>query len=342
MRVLAMLHLYTPQHNAGAETTAHQLLKALVRGGHHASVQLSQVHPMFDTGPYTYEGVNVFPYRDQADPLRWIESDQPPDLIVSHLENTIRASILGKMHGIPSVALMHNNHGKSKADLRWGAGLVVYNTEWMRADVETWWADTQGDTPPWGIVVRPPIYPAEYRVTPPSAAAGYITLINLSDEKGQGVFYALAERFPKLRFLGVCGAYAEQVVRRDLPNVTIVPHVHPEEMGAEVYARTRVLLMPSEYESYGRAGVEAACSGIPTIAHPTPGLLESLGAGGIVVDRDDVDAWADELQRLTARKAWVTASLNTAGIRDRLTTGEDLARWVDAAETIARAPVPVG
>jgi glycosyltransferase involved in cell wall biosynthesis len=267
-----------------------ELLKALVARGHQCSVQLSMPHPMFATGPYTYEGVNVHPYQDQFDPLKWLAMPEKPELIVAYLENTLRASILGDMHNIPVAVVLHNGHTKSFADLRWGCKLAVYNTEWMRTDAELWWRTYHSDTPPPGIVVHPPIDRERYRVKPPSASAGHVTLINLFEEKGPDVFYALAARFPRLKFLGVRGAYGAQDIRRGLPNVEIIPHVAAHDMPRKVYARTRILLMPSSYESYGRAGVEAACSGIPTIAHPTAGLLEALGDGGTFCDRDDLSA----------------------------------------------------
>jgi glycosyltransferase involved in cell wall biosynthesis len=339
MRVLAMLHLYAPQHNAGAETTAHQLLKKLVECGHQVVVQLSMAHAMYVTGPYMYEGVSVYPYVDQADPLRWLDMPDKPDLIVCHLSNVLRASILGDMHKIPVVTLMHNALGKSKADLRWKTRLVVYNSEWMRADVEAWWWDSQESEPPPGIVVRPPIFPDQYRVTPPTAAKGCVTLINLYEEKGSEIFYALAAKFPRLKFLGVCGAYGKQDVRRGLPNVEIIPHVAAHYMAEQVYRRTRMLLMPSSYESYGRAGVEAACSGIPTIAHPTEGLLEALGDGGTFCDREDLGAWAAALAGLTTAKGWAAASARARQIPARLTTEADLDRWVQAAEGTARIPI---
>lgn len=336
MRVLFMVHLWLPQHCAGAETTAAAFAKKLIDDGHHVTIQLSMPHPMYVTGPYMHEGSAVYPYVDQDDPLRWLTPENKPDLIVTYLMNTLRASILGKMHGIPVITLMHNDHMKSRHDLKHGTDLVVYNTEWMKKAVEDWYRDYLGE-PPRGIVIRPPIFPAQYRVTPPTAAKGCVTLINLFEDKGSEVFYALAERFPRLKFLGVCGAYGKQDARK-MPNVEIIPHVAAHHMTTQVYARTRVLLMPSVYESYGRAGVEAACSGIPTIAHPTAGLTEALGDGGTFADRGSLDAWTAALAVLTTAKGWLAASARAKQIPARLTTEGDLERWAEAAQRTARVP----
>jgi tetratricopeptide (TPR) repeat protein len=50
-------------------------------------------------------------------------------------------------------------------------------------------------------------------------------------------------------------------------------------------------------ESWGRVAVEAAASGIPAIAVPTPGLKESLGRAGCLMTLDAA-AWSAEIERL--------------------------------------------
>lgn len=69
-------------------------------------------------------------------------------------------------------------------------------------------------------------------------------------------------------------------------------------MRDDVWSRTKVLLIPSNYETYGMVGVEAIASGIPTIAHPTDGLCESLGDAGWFIPRDDVDEWQRVIELL--------------------------------------------
>jgi len=337
VRVLAMLHLYTPHHNAGAEMAAHGLLRALVDRGHTVNVILSQHHPTI-TEPYTVDGVRVHPRRDKGDPPRFLtDPATAPDVIVTHLENTDRATILGGLHKVPVVHLCHNNHGPTKWSMLRRPALIVANSQWMADDFSQWWdAERPRHPMPPTIVIHPPVHPEDYRTKP----GHHVTLVNVTADKGSDVFYALAERFPRARFLAVEGAYGPQD-RRERPNVVWLDHVAGDRMRTAVYRRTRVLLMPSVYESYGRAGVEAACAGIPTIAAPTPGLREALGDAGVYADRADLDAWAAHLERLLTPAAWSAASERALARAAELHTDADLDRWATAVEGVARwTPLP--
>lgn len=333
MRILALAHQWIPQHCAGAETMLHSMLRALARRGHQVDVTLSR-----QVGePYTLSGVNVWPYVDKRDVFRWLGD---ADVLVTHLENTPRTAVLGRLNGIPVVQVLHNTMRITKEWLlREPPQLVVANSEWMLADLGE--AIPPRTRP---LVVRPLVHSGEY-ATPTDAPRDRVTLVNLrrmetspggsTMGKGAEVFWALAERMPNVKFLGVLGGYGGQLVRDDLPNVEVLEHVPHHEMRDRVYARTRVLLMPSSYESWGRVGTEALCSGIPVIAHPTPGLLESLGDAGIFVDRDDVDGWCRALRTLAMPRPYRAAALRAHRRSAELDPAEDLDRWCDAVEQVA-------
>ncbi|WP_079104837.1 glycosyltransferase family 4 protein [Streptomyces prasinopilosus] len=327
-----MFHAYPPTHNAGAEWAAHSLLRALAERGHTVDVLLSQ--PADSDDVYVLDGVTVHPHRGKDDPGRWLRGEDRAQVIVTHLENTPRASVLGEVHRIPVVHLLHNTYEKSKSWLVKGSpALVVYNTAWMKADVEAWWRVHRGDRPmPWDITVHPPVSVEDYQATP----GDHVTLINLTAEKGAEIFYALAERMPRRKFLGVIGGYGQQIVRDDLPNVEIFPHTPGDRMAKDVYARTRVLLAPSVYESYGRVAVEAMCSGIPVVAHPTPGLMESLGDAGFFADRGDVDAWEAAVKRLFSPKVYPQASKAAAARAAGLDPAAELDLWVKVMEGVVK------
>jgi glycosyltransferase involved in cell wall biosynthesis len=99
--------------------------------------------------------------------------------------------------------------------------------------------------------------------------------------------------------------------------------------------------MPSTYESYGRAAVEACCAGLPVIASRTPGLIEALGEQGTCIDRGDVDAWEAELRKVLSPRGYGAAVKRAKAIAAALTTDEDLAGWVDELEQVAKIGVGV-
>ena len=329
MRVLMLAHRWTPAHNAGAEVMVQAMLRALVERGHDVDVTLSD-----QSGePYVIDGVRVWPGRD---PKALIPG---AGILVTHLQQTPTAMMLGRWHRLPVVQVWHNNLDVTK---RWasGAALGVANSEWMWWDFDPF----EEQTPPM-IVVRPPVVAADYATTP----GDRVTLINLRPDetspdgvvlgKGAELFWRLAEMLPDVQFLGVKGAYGEQMVR-DLPNVEVIEHVPHDRMRDEVYARTRVLLVPSSYESWGRVAVEAMSSGIPVVAHPTPGLKESCGRDGIYAHRDRIDQWLSQLDWLLEPDMWQLMSEAARCRAAELDPTEDLNRWCDAVEALALEGVP--
>src|SRR5690606_37440896 len=102
----------------------------------------------------------------------------------------------------------------------------------------------------------------------------------------------------------------------------------------QVYARTRVLLVPSRMESWGRVVVEALASGIPVVAAPTPGLVESLADAGVFCEAGDVDAWEASLRKLDDPAEWSAASERALHRSKELDPSADLAAWVEAIESL--------
>jgi glycosyltransferase involved in cell wall biosynthesis len=116
--------------------------------------------------------------------------------------------------------------------------------------------------------------------------------------------------------------------------VTVIDNT--ANMRDDVYAQTRILLMPSDYESWGRVGVEAMASGIPVVAHPTPGLTESLGDAGTFVHRDDTAGWVKAIRSLRSPKNFSAASKAAKARVEQLNTHRDLQTWVAAIENVVK------
>lgn len=284
MNVLALVPLYVPHSRVGAWITTHEYLRGLAARGHQVTVVTvnGTAHD-----PYTIDGVQVFHNGTDVD---------PPDVVVSHLGDTGQGAALAHRLGVPSVRMAHGHHPDNRARLdTHPCALAVFSSEALRAD--TGW-----DGP--SIVAHPPVRAEDYRCRPGKS----VTLSNLSRAKGGLLLGWIAEAHPTVPFLGVRGWGFQNL--RQPANVEITEMV--PDMRA-VYRRTRILLVPSELESYGRVGVEAACSGIPTIGHPSPGLVEAMGDHATWVDRHDRAGWIAAVGDLLDPEAWKAASRRARG-----------------------------
>ncbi|MFC8065531.1 glycosyltransferase family 4 protein [Streptomyces sp. NPDC057293] len=324
---MARFHAMPPEHNAGAEHMLVSMLRPLVERGHDVQVWLSRYGKAHEE--YEYRGIKVVPLESRLD---FPTAVRRADVLVAHLETVPSTASLARGYGKPLAVVCHNTHRPTFRDVAAGEmALAVYNSRWMAREAELFFAEYPKSTRPAGsLIVRPPVFAGEYATKPGKA----ITLVNCNPEKGGRVLKALAERMPDQQFLAVKGAYGEQILP-DLPNVEIVDHVRGEDMRERVYARTRVLLMPSSYESWGRAGCEALASGIPVVAHPTPGLCESLGEAGIFVDRSDVDGYEAVLRKLMQPAEFRLASKRAKARSAELDPAADLAAWCGAVESLA-------
>ncbi|NWF25239.1 glycosyltransferase family 4 protein [Streptomyces sp. PKU-EA00015] len=328
MRLVARLHGYPPRHNAGAEWMVHSMLRALVERGHDVAVWLSRYTD--DREAYDLDGVRIVPLQTRLDAATAIRQ---ADVVVSHLENVPSAGALARGYGKPLAVVCHNTHLPSFRQMASGStALAVYNSQWMAREAELFFAEyPKGIRPKSSLIVRPPVFAEEYRTKP----GDKVTLINCNLEKGGQLFEKLARRMPDVQFLAVRGAYGEQILP-DLPNVEILGHLSGHEMREKVYSRTKVLLMPSSYESWGRAGVEALASGLPVVAHPTPGLCESLGEAGVFVDLHDADGYESVIRKLLSDPAEYRLVSKRAKARSaELDPTADLATWCDAVEALA-------
>lgn len=290
MKVLALAHAYVGHgRNAGAETTLHDILKDWASRGAQVDIVLDRKTTF--TEATVIDGVTVHPH-DPTLGGKYNRMANESDILMSHLDCSERVGYVAEALKKPHVQLIHNTMWQTEGYLAQGCALAIYNSEWVAAHhtgstkgplamLATEEKDElvnisltvrkQSEWP--GVVVHPPIKYEDY-VTAPGDA---ITLINLFENKGAAIFYEMAKRFPNRRFIGVEGGYGKQMLR-NLPNVELWSN---KEDVRDVYKETRILLMPSVYESFGRVALEAAASGIPTVASDTPGLKEALGPHGI-------------------------------------------------------------
>jgi glycosyltransferase involved in cell wall biosynthesis len=322
LRIVAYVHGLYPHQRAGSETMLADMLEALADQGHDVHAVATLTGPADGSTTWEYGGVTC--WREGPGKAAAFVAALEPDVIVSHHHIGPEAIPLAKRIGAASVVILHNDFKWSRAVLNARPDLLVFNTYWLRRKMGTRGAAA--------VVVHPPLHADRYaldREGPP--ADGAVTIVNLDRIKGPDVFYSLARNMPDTPFLAVRGGYGKQDERTGYPNVEFMDTT--TNIRDDVWARSRVVVAPSRYESYGRGVVEACAAGVPVVATATAGLRESLGPGGTFASRGNPAEWLRYVTRLMHDDAaWARASraaLARADELDAMRTAELLA-WSGA------------
>lgn len=267
---------------SGAETMAHRMIKFLNTKGH----EVKLVCPCEDT---IFEGVDIIK-SEKSDRLHKIW--QETDLVFTHLDRTSHTENAAKYYKKKVVHIIHNSHNDSFLRCRLPNQYLVYNSSWVK-DKLRYKQES--------IVLNPPVDYRDYQEVN-TKNAKYVTLININENKGGQILIELAKRMPDVDFLGVEGGYYEQVKDTTLKNIKYAPQTKDIR---NYLQDTKILIVPSDYESWGQVAIEAASTGIPVIASTAEGLKSSLSYSGIFVERNDLDGWEFQIRELlTNNKAY--------------------------------------
>jgi glycosyltransferase involved in cell wall biosynthesis len=131
---------------------------------------------------------------------------------------------------------------------------------------------------------------------------GYVTMVNPCAYKGIAIFLSLAESLAPVRFAAVPlwgTSPQDRAALERLPNVTLL---QPSPNLDDIFAQTKVLLVPSLWgEAYGQIVVDAMLRGIPVLASNVGGLPEAkLGVDYVLpvkmIERYELNSSKDQVQ----------------------------------------------
>jgi glycosyltransferase involved in cell wall biosynthesis len=290
MNILNSIHLYPPQHLCGAEFMIHAINKSCKSYGHDVRVLLHQANHYRIKNHYIFDDIDVFP----PDQILLEKLVDWSNAMFTHLDYTRLTIAMAEMFNKPLFHLIHNTHTYPEIVDANKPQFIIYNSQWAKNQL-----NYNHDS----IILHPPCDFRYYDCVSNPIENEYITLINLNENKGANIFYELAKLLPNKKFLGVKGSYDEQCIK-SMPNVTILDKQIDIR---EVYKKTRLLIMPSLYESWGRTATEAMASGIPVICTGTGGLAENCGNAGIYSERT-AEAYALEIEKLDNSKLYLRKS----------------------------------
>jgi len=276
MNILFHLHAYPNEVLAGAETMAHRIAKYLQSVGHSV-----KVYSQTAKEPRKFvDNIEVLRFEsgtDDSENWKWA------DLVFTHLGATYYCLNKSRWYSKKLVHLIHNSFGDHLVSVRVKNNFLVYNSEYVKRVLKY-------EHP--SCICIPPVDYREYQNVKPKG--NYITLVNLNENKGGQILIELAKRLPQYQFLGVTGGYYDQI-KEKLPNLK---YIEPQSNIKVAYEQSKIVIMPSEYESYGQVAIEAISCGIPVISSKAQGLVEALSYAGTPIDRTDLNAWCEAIIKL--------------------------------------------
>ena len=312
MTVVGISHGYPPFWNMGGEVSLHRTMCA---------IKDRKVVLTATDKEYVFEGVEV----KKIDVPDVLDINSNPIAISKQLIEVDAKAVIGqnelslpavKAAGITGAISIVNVHTPP----RFGANIreAVVHSDYAIYNTRT--AATQWGEPD-ALVIHPPI--SEIPSNTSTNGDAY-TLLSSLRNKGVQVVLDLAKLHPDKRFIIVRSpaepthgiANLEDQAAK-LPNVELHPRVSPEEVH-KYLEQTRVLLVPSMYETYGMSAIEAAGYGIPSIHVDTPHVREGIGDAAVLIrplSLDDalkgISLIEDEYQRYSnnarARAEWIHA-----------------------------------
>ncbi len=302
---------HLPQKFGGVQSSTHELALELVRRGHTAAVAAQMMTSDF-LGIRTRLLGKIIPKKKVHDTFlgyptyrRWNVLSALPDLVEEIRPDVAIAQPFNQVPlarelirlSVPTIVYSRDvewsMHGGDPRDI--GPALFLSNSQFTARrfreafDLES-------------IVLRPLFRASDYQSN--TRHPDNVTFINPHKLKGGELAVRIVASCPDIPFCFVRSWELpddqEQWLRgctKTYRNLTIR---RPTRRMRDIYARAKILLMPSQWEeAWGRVASEAQFSGIPVVASNRGGLPEAVGPGGILLDPDGpVDPWVNAIRQL--------------------------------------------
>jgi|GEM_PF-3255908 Glycosyltransferase len=281
MKIFIHAHYYLPKTLAGAEKFLHEIAVYLVNNGHDVIVSIDD-----ETDGYQYGGIRVVSNkRDINQYYVWA------DKIITHLLNSETAINLAWYHNKPLYHLLHNNNPHPYLLSGPVNNYIIYNSEALAGELNL----------PLPFIVCHPVIDCDYWANDiDHYYSRFITLVNCAVEKGGMLLQHLADAMPQHRFLGIKGGYNVQIIQ--VNSFRNIQFMAPQQDMRTIYNDTRIIIMPSVYESWGMVASEAMASGIPVICSDTRGLHENCGDAATYCNGQNVQEFKEAINMLVNHK----------------------------------------
>lgn len=330
MTVVALSHGYPPLWNMGGEVSLHRSMMAIK--GERVVLTNTQADYYIDEILVTQINTpNVLDINANPRPIAKQLRDLNAKVVIGQNELSLPGVLAANSIGAVSMVSVHTppRYGKLLVQAVANADYAIYNTE---TSAKQW-----GE--PKALVLHPPI--SELPSNTSTSGDAYTCLSSLRN-KGVEVMLSLAKMYPDKRFIIVRspaepthGILDLEEKASKLLNVELHPRVDPKDV-YKYLKQTRVLIVPSMYETYGMSAIEAAGYGIPTVHVDTPHVREGIGDAAVLVPGLDTERTASGIELI--EKNYEIYSLGARARAEFLTARQELelARFSNFIDTATK------
>jgi len=275
MKLLVVTKLYFHKNKAGGEAYLHNFLKLL---HNRINVDIEVVIPNCkEMKKLEYDGITINESTElfNNDFLSYCDN---ADLIITHLDHAYETVNYCLEIKKPVIMIFHNSIDQYNPFIENENVIKIFNSNYVKKDYLN-----RGLVPVNSHLIYPYIDFNKYsKFRKNIKRRKYITLINPSENKGAEVVLKLAQNNPKRKFLIVEGGYYPHHQKYYIDQFASLPNCHvidnTSNIIKDVYSKSRLVMMPSNYESYGMVAIEAASMAIPIIVNEnSDGLKENMG-----------------------------------------------------------------
>ncbi len=316
MTVVALSHGYPPLWNMGGEVSLHRSMMA-VKGERVVLTNTKAEYYIDGVRVTQINTPNVLDVNANPGPIAKQLRGLNARVVIGQNELSLPSVLAANSIGAISMVSIHTppKYGKLIRQAVVSADYAIYNTE---TSAKQW-----GE--PKALVLHPPI--SELPSNTSTNGDAYTCLSSLKN-KGVEVMLSLAEMYPDKRFIIVRspaesthGILDLEEKAAKLSNIELHPRVDPKDV-YKYLKQTRVLVVPSRYETYGMSAIEAAGYGIPTVHVDTPHVREGIGDAAVLVPGLNTEKTASGIELI--EKNYEKYSFNARARAEFLTARQEV------------------
>lgn len=323
MKIMYVCGMYVPSHG-GAEISMYSLLKKLQEkfGWEILTITDERYEKTKNLEEFNKIQIHTTSHDNREKKIEKKILEFKPDVIITQLMWSDVALKLANKHLVPSIMRVC----KVPLELNLAKGSDYFPT----TIISTSKSVKEYVTKRWNReskIIKPLVEIENYIIKKENfdpSQNSFIFMFNPLQRKGGLIFKEIAKKLPSEKFGTVLGwsslkedrssnKFSSEYIKRiteserstfdgilpeyasfdDCDNIKVLPS---EDDPRVFYEQMKILLIPSQWEeAFGRVATEAMVNGIPVIASNVAGLKDSVGNGGILVEKDNVNKWVEEI-----------------------------------------------